>query len=50
MLLAADRVNVVEGLLEDAREAPRARQMAAGALVVGVLAYLVLRQTSRRHA
>ena len=51
MLLFADRVNVVEGLLEDGREAPRARQVAAGALVVGVLAYLVFRRASsgRRH-
>ena len=46
MLMAADRVNVVEGLLGDAREAPRARQVAAGALVVGVLAYLVFRRAS----
>ena len=51
MLFAADRVNVVEGLIEDAREAPRTRRVAAGALVVGVLAYLVLRQTrARRYA
>ena len=48
MLLAADRVNVVEGLLTDARESPRARRVATGALVVGVLAYVALRQT-RRH-
>jgi hypothetical protein len=48
MLLAADRVNVVEGLLTDARESPRSRRVATGALVVGVLAYVALRQT-RRH-
>ena len=43
MLLLADRVNVVEGLVEDARKAPRSKQLLAGAVVVGALAYLWLR-------
>ncbi|MCE3284716.1 MAG: hypothetical protein K0R70_972 [Steroidobacteraceae bacterium] len=50
MLLAADRINVVEGLLGDARASPRSRQVAAGALVVGVLAFVALRQASRRRS
>lgn len=49
LLLAADRVNVVEGLIDDVRESPRARRVAAGAVVVGVLAYLALRQPARRR-
>ena len=48
LLLAADRVNVVEGLLEDLQESPRSRQIAAGALVAGIVAYLVF--SSRRRA
>lgn len=49
MLLAADRINVVEGLIADGRESPRARQVAVGALVVGVLAFVALRQTARHR-
>ncbi len=49
LLLAADRVNVVEGLLADSRESPRSRQVAAGALAVGLLAFVALRQASRRR-
>jgi len=48
MLLFADRVDVVEGLLTDARKSPQAR-VAAGAIVVGALAYLlVMRPRARR--
>lgn len=48
LLLAADRVNVVEGLLEDLRESPRSRQVAAGVLVAGIVAYLVFSARRRR--
>ena len=50
MLLAADRVDVVEGMVGDARESPRSRRIAAGALVVGVLAFVALRQGRRRRS
>jgi hypothetical protein len=49
MLLAADRVNAVEGLIADTREAPRSRQIAAGALAVGLLAFVAFRRASRRR-
>jgi hypothetical protein len=45
-LLLADRVNVVEGLLSDARKTPRGR-MVAGALVLGVVALLLARSRSQ---
>lgn len=48
MLMFADRVDVVEGLMADARKSPRQQQLWAGALVVGALAYLVLRRARRR--
>jgi len=49
MLMLADRVNVVEGLLEDGRKSPRAK-FAAGAVVIGALAYVMLRSRGdRRH-
>lgn len=48
MLLFADRVDVVEGLITDARKSPQTR-VAAGAIVVGALAYLlVMRPRARR--
>lgn len=43
MLLAADRVNVVEGLFDDARRSPSARAT-AGAVALGLIAYLLLRR------
>ena len=49
MLLAADRVNAIEGLLDDARRSPRSRQVAVGTLVAGVVAYVALRQIARRR-
>lgn len=48
LLLAADRVNVVEGLLEDLRESPRSRQVAAGVLVGGLVGYFLLTRSHRR--
>ena len=48
MLLAADRVNVVEGLLEDLQASPRSRRIAAGALAGGIVAYLVFSARRRR--
>ena len=33
MLLLADRVNVVEGLLEDLRRSPRGKQVASVAVI-----------------
>jgi hypothetical protein len=47
-LMFADRVNVVEGLLSDVRKAPRGR-IAAGALVLGVVALLLARSRSHRR-
>ena len=49
MLLAADRVNVVEGLFADVRESPRSRRIAAGVLVGGILAYVLFRTQTRRR-
>ena len=49
MLLAADRVNVVEGLIADVQESPRSRRVAAGVLVGGVVAYLLFTQQRRRR-
>lgn len=47
MLLFADRVNIVEGLMEDARKAPRSKQLLASAVVVGALAWLYMRSDRR---
>jgi len=46
MLLFADRVNVVEGLLDDARKSRRT-PVIAGALVAGALGYLLLKRARR---
>jgi hypothetical protein len=48
MLLAADRVNVVEGLLEDAQASPRAQRIAAGAVVGGLVGYLLFKRSRPR--
>ena len=45
MLLFADRVNVVEGLIEEARESPRT-PLAAAAGIVGIAALVMMRQRS----
>jgi hypothetical protein len=48
ILMFADRVDVVEGLLADSRKSPRAKFM-TGAVVIGALAYLlVVRPRGRR--
>jgi hypothetical protein len=49
MLLAADRVDAIEGRVGDLRESPRARRVAAGVLVAGVLAYVALRRAPARQ-
>lgn len=49
LLLAADRVNAIEGMIADTRGSPRSRRVAAGALVIGVLAFVAFRQASRRR-
>jgi hypothetical protein len=49
MLLAADRVDVVEGMLSDTRESPRSRRVAAGVVVGGLVAYLLFRPQVRRR-
>ena len=46
-LMFADRVNVVEGLLGDVRKTPRGRRLVAGALVLGIVGYLLSRSRSR---
>ena len=43
MLMFADRVNVVEGLLQDARRAPRGKQVASVAVLAIVGAWLLRR-------
>lgn len=48
LLLAADRVDVVEGLIEDARQSPRARKVAIG--VAGATLALWLLRRRRRAA
>ena len=45
-LLLADRVNVVEGLIDDARRSPRT-PMVAGAAIAGFLALLLARRARR---
>jgi len=47
MLIAADRVNVVEGLVEEVRESPAKRRMAIGA-AVAVTAWCLLRKRAAR--
>lgn len=46
LLLLADRVNAVEGLVDDARRSPRT-PVIAGAVVAGLLAYLLIRRARR---
>ena len=45
-LMLADRVNVVEGLIDDARRSPRT-PMVAGAAIAGFLALLLVRRARR---
>jgi hypothetical protein len=44
MLLAADRVNVVEGLLHDVRKSPGARSAAIGIIGLGLAAWWLRRR------
>ena len=44
--MLADRVNAVEGLVDDARKSPRT-PVIAGAAVAGLLAYLLIRRARR---
>ena len=48
LLLAADRVDVIEGMAQDLAKSPRARKVAIGAAVVG-LGLLAMRASSRRR-
>ncbi|MGI9245815.1 MAG: hypothetical protein ACR2I8_03810, partial [Steroidobacteraceae bacterium] len=48
LLLAADRVNVFEGLVADVQESPRSRRVAAGVLAGGIVAYLLFQRSRRR--
>jgi hypothetical protein len=47
LLLMADRVNVVEGMLQDASSSPRVRNMAIGAAGVAA-AYWLIRRSGRQ--
>jgi hypothetical protein len=47
MLMFADRVDVVEGVLDDVRKS-RSGKLLAGAIVVGALAYLASRRRRYR--
>ena len=44
MLMAADRVNIVEGLVEEVRESPAKRRVAIGVGVAAVAACILLRR------
>lgn len=51
LLLFADRVNAVEGLVDDVRRSPRGRVVAglAGAAAIGGLGYLLYRRLNKRR-
>ena len=51
MLLFADRVNAVEGLVEDVKRSPRGRAVAGltGAAVLGGIGFLLYRRFSKRR-